>query len=312
MSASVFIVGADGFLGSRAVRAFLDAGYRVVTLGPAMPVDLLADLTGRVQRHTGSIEDGSAVTDLLKAAAPDLVVSFAAHGEGSHGLARSSELASDRALQVNVLGFRTLLESCRAAGVRRVLWSSSTTVFGPAALYPEAPLDEAAERRPLTVYGLTKLLAEQIGQFCRDRDGLEVVAVRMPLIFGPGRWYGGAAAALNQLIAAAPTRAPIAATVPVEPFDLMYADDVAEAFLALARHRAPLAACYHINGFTTSYSEIAATLAALRPGFEPVLTYEAGGTTYPLIAATRIRREIGFVARHDLAAGLRRCLGDMA
>lgn len=312
MSHSVLVVGADGFVGSRTVRALVSAGYRVVTFGPAMPIDLLADLGGQVERRIGSIEDGATVTALLKTVRPDLVLSFAAHGERNLGLLRSSELAADRALGVNVIGFRTLLEASVVANVHRILWASSTTVFGPAALYAGAPIHENAERRPTTVYGLTKLLAEQVGEFYRDRHHLEVVAVRMPLIFGPGRWYGGAAQVLNDLIESAIAHLPFAATVGAEPFDLMYSEDVADAFVALAEHGGKLADCYHINGFTTSYREIVATLAALGPGFAPRVSYEAGGATYPLIAATRIERDIGFVARHDLAAGLQHCLKEMA
>ena len=304
MSQNVLVVGADGFIGSRTVRALVNAGHRVITFGPAMSLDLLADLDGQIDRRIGSIEDGDTVAALFRSVRPDLVLSFAAHGERKLGLLRSSELAADRALGVNVVGFRTLLEASVDANVHRVVWASSTTVFGPAALYSAVPVHENAERRPTTIYGLTKLLAEQIGEFYRDRHGLEVVAVRMPLIFGPGHWYGGAAQVMTDLIESAIAHLPFTATLDTETFDLMYSDDVAAAFLALAEYEGELAACYHINGFATSYREIVAALVDLRPSFAPHVSYEAGGATYPLIAATRIERDIGFVARHDLVTGL--------
>ncbi len=139
----------------------------------------------------------------------------------------------------------------------RVVWASSTTVFGPADEYAPMRVDETAPRHPAAIYGLTKALAEEVGRFYRRRTCMEICAVRPPLVFGPGRWYGGAAQVRTRLLAAAARRETIALTVPAEHFDLMHGDDVAAAFLHLARHSRPLAPCYHVNGFATSYREIA-------------------------------------------------------
>ena len=60
------------------------------------------------------------------------MVSCAAHGAGKLGLMRSGEAEADATLAVNVLGHRNLLEAAREAGVARVIWTSSTVVYGPA------------------------------------------------------------------------------------------------------------------------------------------------------------------------------------
>lgn len=306
----VLIVGANGFLGSRAVRRFLAAGWAVHGFGPAPVVDLLEPWRGRIGEHAGSVTDPGAVAAALEAAQPDVLLSFAAHGEGGAGLMRSGEAAPDRAFAVNVEGLRVLLQACAAAGVRRVLWASSTTVFGPASEYP-GPVDEDAPPRPRTVYGLTKLLAEEVSAFVRRRDGLDVCAVRPPLVFGPGRWYGGAAGVLDALIAAAARGEATSLSVPEGRFDLMHGDDVAEAFLHLARHAAPLPPVLHVNGFATDYAEIAAALARLRPGFRPVLDH-VPAPAYPLITAGRVAQETGFHPRLGLADALRATMEEIA
>src|SRR5690606_35967076 len=101
----------------------------------------------------------------------DAVITTAAHGAGRQGLMRSGEAEGDHALAVNVGGLRNVFEAARQAGVSRVIWTSSTVVYGPASLYGAARVTENDECRPVTFYGLTKLLGEQVAQFHRDRHG---------------------------------------------------------------------------------------------------------------------------------------------
>lgn len=301
----LLIVGANGFLGARTVSAALTAGRSVATFGPPSPDrDLLAPWRDRIHEISGSITEAADITAALAARRPRVVLCFAAHGEGRGGLMRAGEDVPDRAFAVNVAGFRTLLAACAAAGVPRVLWASSTTVFGPAAEYGPAPVDETAPCAPRSIYGLTKQLAETVARFYRQRTGMEICAVRPPLVFGPGRWYGGAAARLDTLLAAAARRETLALRVPEEQFDLMHGDDVAAAFRHLAAHRGTLAPCYHVNGFATSYRDIAAVLTQECPGFRPALEFVPSEIVYPLISAARVARETGFQPRLDLRAAL--------
>jgi UDP-glucose 4-epimerase len=309
----LLIVGANGFLGVRTVAAALAAGISVATFGPPSAAgDLLARWRGRIATYPGSITEPAEIAATLAATRPATVISFAAHGEGRGGLMSAGEIAPARAFAVNVDGFRILLTACAEAGVRRVLWTGSTAVFGPAAEYPSTPLDEAAARAPRTIYGLTKQLAEDVASFYRRRTGMEVCALRPPLVFGPSRWYGGAAEPLHRLLAAASRREALALRLPEEHFDLMYADDVATALLLLADHRGSLAPCYHVNGFATCYRDIAAFLARECPGFDPSLEFTRSAIVYPLISATRIARDVGFHPRFDLPAALRSSLQELA
>jgi len=301
----LLIVGANGFLGARTVAAAVAAGRAVATFGPPSPGrDLLAPWRDRIREISGSMTEAADVMAALSGSRPRAVLCFAAHGEGRGGLMRAGEDAPDRAFAMNVAGFRTLLATCAAAGVPRVLWASSTTVFGPADAYGPVPVDETAPCAPRSIYGLTKQLAETVAQFYRQRTGMEICAVRPPLVFGPGRWYGGAAERLDILLGAAARRERLALRVPEERFDLMHGDDVAAAFLHLAAHRGALAPCYHVNGFVTSYRGIAAVLMQECPGFHPVLEFVPSEIVYPLISAGRVAHETGFQPRLNLRAAL--------
>jgi len=262
---TILVVGGRGFVGSHVTRALLAANYHPHLLGPAMDSDLLADVAGAISETTGSIEDPALVRDVLARTKPASVVSCAAFGAGRGGLMRAGERDADRAFAVNVDGFRHLLEAAAAAGVRRIVWTSSTVVYGPASDYAAAHVDEAAAKRPRTVYGLTKHLAEEVAAFAARRHGIEVVGLRLPLVLGPGLWYDGAAAALMSLLRAARGSGGHHIAFHNNPIDLMHVRDVAAACLTALTHATPLSEVYNINGFTSSVGDIVSQLATRRP-----------------------------------------------
>ncbi|MDF1584791.1 NAD-dependent epimerase/dehydratase family protein [Marinimicrococcus flavescens] len=301
---TVLIPGARGYVGAHAVRAFLRAGWKVAVFGPAMQEDLLADVAGRITDIEGSIDDEAALAAALAKVRPDRVVSFAAFSEGNIGLARSGEADAGRAFAINAMGLHKLLEQCRQAGVRRVVWASSTVVLGPAALHPDQPVDERAERRPHTVYGLTKAAAEQVAQYHRDRFGMDVAGVRLPLIFGPGCWYAGVAGQLVAIFRGAIDGTGGTLRGGTAAFDLMYVEDAARAFLEIARHPGPLPALCHVNGFTTTWRGILEELGRRRPGLPLAFEEQPGGIDYPLIASGLVEREVGFRPAFTLPASI--------
>lgn len=268
--------------------------------GPAMVDDLLGDLDGRIDETVGSTEDTVGMTRAMSRAGADVVLSFAAFSKGAGGLAKSGEIDANRAFEINVNGLRHTFDAALQAGVGRVLWSSSTTVYGSADRYPNAPIDESAEPRPQGVYGLTKANGEQLSVYYRDRHGLETIAVRLPLVFGEGLWYRGAAAALMQLFEAARPGAAHILCGPSAPLDLMYATDCAEALVAIAEHDGQLPERLNINGFTTTYAEIARTVEAAVQGFSATFEEQAPLVLYPLISTDLIETVVGYYPRFGL------------
>jgi len=301
---TALIVGGRGFIGAHVTRAFVRAGWTAATFGPGMAVDLLSDLAGHVPHIEGSIEDEAAVAAAMGRVAPSVVVSLAAYSAGAIGLAKSGETDLERAIAVNALGLGRLLEACRDQGVTRVVWASSTVVFGPKRLYGEAPVDETAPRHPVTGYGLSKVLAEDIAQYHRDRYGLDLAGLRLPLVFGPGCWYKGVAGQLVDLFRHVHDGRPARVEAAPGPVDLAYVEDAARAFLALATHDRPLQAVYHLKGFAAAFAEIADELRARRPEAEIEVTDQGPAIDYPSVDATRITRDIGFRPRYDLAAAV--------
>lgn len=297
-SSSLLVLGGGGFVGGACVRHLLAQGHAVHVIEP----ERRDALPGGARWLPGSIEDIASLRAAIAASRPDAVLNFAAFSAGGAGLARSGEAEPERALAVNLLGFRRLMQAAAEAGVKRLLWSSSTVAIGPVErIGPRVAEDVACA--PSTTYGLTKHLAEQAALFMRRAHGLEVTGVRLPLIFGPGLWYAGAAAALTRLVAAAAPGAAAEEALPDAPFDAAHVQDVARLFALLLRVPAP-APIYHLAGFTTSWAEVAAALAELVPGYAPRVA-AAPGLTWPLVSQRLLEQHTGFACHHDLRSTLR-------
>ena len=302
---TAFVIGARGFVGSNTVRALMHTGWHVNCFGPLMQPDLLADLKGRISETEGSVEQTDLMARAMAECGASVVLNFAAFSVGDGGLAKASELDAERAFEINVNSLRRSFDAALQAGVKRVMWSSSTTLYGPASRYDEAPLDEGAEPRPQGIYGLTKAMGEQLSAFYRDRHGLETVAVRLPLVFGPGLWYRGAAGALAELIEAARPGARFVLRGPEAPMDLMYAPDCSDALAAIAGHAGPVPERLNINGFTTTYSAFGQAAEVAVPGFEVEFQAQPAPVIYPLIRTDLLEASVGFRPRFGLEAALR-------
>lgn len=302
MAEHVFVLGGDGFVGSHIVRACLKQGHAVTTFGPSMPTDLLADLSGAVHRKIGSAEEGAALLTVLRESGATKAVWAAGYNADARGLMASGELDAGRAVAVNVGAWTNLLRAASQCGIQRVVACGSTVVFGASTDYTGA-VREISAQLPRSVYGMTKSLAETAAQHHVRQTGLSVVTLRLPLVFGPGRWYGGAAASIVQLVRAAAHQEPLNLTLTKESFDLLYVKDAASAVLHLLAAE-KVAAAYNVNGFSTRHEEIVSTLQRLRPGFDPRVQYVVAPWTYPHMNSSLIEQEQGFRPRYTLEAAL--------
>jgi UDP-glucose 4-epimerase len=298
----VTVTGGAGFIGSNLVDALVARGDEV---------RVLDDLS------TGYQENVNAAAELIEAELPEaatvakavdgaeVVFHLAAHRAVFRSVERP--LATDHA---NTHGTLTVLKAAADAGVRRVVYSSSSSVYGGAATMPTAETEPTWPRSP---YAVTKLAGEHYCRVWSELFGLETVALRYFNVYGPRQRPDSAYAAVIPLFIdwLRTGERPVVHGDGEQTRDFTYIDDVVAANLAAAA--APAAACsgkaYNIaGGRAYSLLELLGLLGdvlGVRP--EPAHTDPRPGdvrhTRADITAATR---DLGHTPQVSFADGLAR------
>jgi UDP-glucuronate 4-epimerase len=288
------VTGAAGFIGSHLLLALVERGHDAV--GWDAFTDYY-DLALKEENAAGlAVERIDLVEDTLELAGVDGVF----HIAGQPGV-RSFGSAFPVYVRQNVLASERLFDAAAAAGAR-VVFSSSSSVYGDAAAYPTP---EEAAPRPRSPYGITKLAAEHLAYAFGREFGLDVVTLRYFNAYGPGQRPDMAFARMTAVLAEG------------RPFELFgdgtqsrsftYVEDVVEATV-LAMERAPAGAVYNVGGgVEVSMLQAIETLerVAGRP-LEVIRAPRVEGDVLRTAADTsRIRRELGWQASTPFEEGLR-------
>jgi UDP-glucose 4-epimerase len=156
----VFVTGGAGYIGSHTLIQLLTAGHDVCVFdnysnSSPVALDRVRQLSNRdIVAVEGDICDIDALTRAVADFAPDAVIHFA----GLKAVGESNEVPL-RYYQNNVTGSMNLLAAMDAAGCRRIIFSSSATVYGEAHYLP---FDEDHPIAPTNPYGRTKAMVEEI------------------------------------------------------------------------------------------------------------------------------------------------------
>jgi UDP-glucose 4-epimerase len=188
MRGIVLVTGGAGFIGSHVAAALIEADYKVVILDNFE--NSQSDVGDRLSAMgfcahelvAADVRDADALDRLFTVCRIDAVVHMA-------GKKAVSESIADPLLyySANLSGAMTLLDAMSRHGVRRLVFSSSATVYGtPVRL----PIDEQAPLGPANPYGRTKLMIEQmIGDLAVAEPDFKAISLRY---FNPvGAWRGG-------------------------------------------------------------------------------------------------------------------------
>jgi threonine 3-dehydrogenase len=295
----VLLTGAGGQIGHDLIHALSAAGHRVVA----------TDLAPRPSTTNGKsvewraldVTDEAAVHATLGEIQPELVFHLAAI------LSARGEKDPVLAYKVNQTGTWNLLEACRAAQVGRVIFTSSIAVYGPG--LPD-PTPDDVPLHPTTMYGVTKVSGELLGDYYRRRWGLDVRGVRFPGLISAAQPGGGSSDyALFMYFEGLRTGAYEAFCRADTRIPLMYMPDGVRALLDLAAaDRATLTrTIYNIAGFSPRADEIAASVARAIPGVK--ITYQPDPVRQGILDSwpralddANARKDWGWRARYDLEA----------
>lgn len=323
---TILVTGAAGFIGAHVTARCLARGARVlgidnlndyydVSLKEARLRSLLPHERFEFMRL--DIADREAMARLFSRGDIDRVVHLAAQAGVRYSLQNPHEYADS-----NLVGFLNVLEGCRHANVRHLVFASSSSVYGANTRVPFSPHD--GTDHPVSLYGATKKANEAMAHAYSHLYALPVTGLRFFTVYGP---WGRPDMAICSF-----TRAILAD----EPIDLYnggemwraftYIDDIADGIIAtLDRPAAPNSewsgdapdpassrAPYRIYNIGNDDPVRLTTLIALlekhlgKKALRRLLPMQAGDVPVTHADMADMRRDFGFTPRIGLDEGVRR------
>ena len=303
------VIGGAGLIGSHTVDALIreDVGQIVVydnmVRGSADNLrEALKDPRVKIYDVGGDIQQ----TDILQSAldGADVVFHFAALWLlQCHEYPRS-------AFEVNVRGTFNVMEACVAKGVKRLVYSSSASVYGDAL---REPMDEDHPFQNQNFYGATKIAGEAMLRAFHHRYGLDYVGLRYMNVYGPRQDYHGAyiAVIMRMLDAIDRGQSPTILGDGSEAFDFVTVEDCAKANVC-AMKSAAVDQFYNVGtGKRTSLKELAELLIELTESQKPIQYAPRSQATLVrnrIGCPKKATEQIGFTASLTLHDGLQRLI----
>jgi UDP-glucose 4-epimerase len=306
------VTGGAGFIGSTIVDALVADGTEVLVVD-----DMSHGFAANLGAATGSgaarlveldIRDGERLTKEVTGFAPDLVFHLAAQID-----VRTSMVEPARDASVNILGSLNVFTAAAAAGVRRVVnTSTGGAMYGVAEVVPTPETSPAA---PISGYGMSKNTAERYGRWFGENHGLDVVTLRYGNVYGPRQDPRGDAGVIAIFCAAVlEGRQPTIFGDGTQTRDYVFVGDIAAANLAVARAEGLTHDVFNVGtGQEVSLLELVAAIteaAGIDPAdFVPVHEApRAGELLRSCLDVSRARDDFGLAPPIALTEGLRRTL----
>ncbi len=303
----VLVTGGAGFIGGHLVERLLANGASVAILDDFSTGkrENLAAVWDRIDLHRGDVCDAGAVSRALDGC--DRVVHLAAISSVSRSIAEPI-----RSHAVNLDATVHLLESCRRAGVQRLVFASSAAVYGDAGSHP---CDESQPTRPRSPYAIQKLSSEM---YCRQYAvlyGLETVALRFFNVYGPRQDRASDYAAVVPCFVDICRRGeePIIYGDGVQTRDFVFVGDAIEAVVSAVEATAGTGSVFNVaTGRPTTVLELLSEIRILTGSEVPARHERAreGDLRDSIADVTKAREILGFESAIDLREGLSRILAE--
>lgn len=303
------VIGGAGLIGSHTVDSLLCEDVREIIVYDNFVRGTPENLAGALKDPRVKVfEVGGDIcqTDILAAAldGADGVFHFAALWLlQCHDFPRS-------AFDVNIAGTFNVLEACIAKGVKRLVYSSSASVYGDARF---EPMDEDHPFDNKNFYGATKIAGEAMARAFHHRYGLPLVGLRYMNVYGPRQDYKGAyiAVIMKMLDAIDRGDSPTILGDGSEAFDFIAVEDCARANVC-AMKAETVDHFYNVGtGKRTSLKQLAEMLVELTGCTQPIQYAPRSQATLVrnrIGCPKRAKADIAFEAKIDLMDGLRRLI----
>jgi nucleoside-diphosphate-sugar epimerase len=299
-----FVTGASGCIGGWVVKNLVEAGHKVYALMPhpekieKLKLIMKDSDINKIEIISGDITNPDLVKAAVKLSGAERIIHLAAL---QMPFCRANPGMGAR---VNVEGTVNIFEAARAGGLEKVVYSSSTAVYGAADDYPERQFEHNSPLIPHSFYGVYKQDNEWAAKVYFEEAGISSIAIRPFVVYGPLR---------DQGMTSTPTSA-IKAAVKGEGYEISYggeaefqfADDTAKAFIAAAEKDVSGAEVYNLGGGTVSMEQIVGAIEKACPASKGLITFKNAPLPFPRHKDTgELAKLIGPVCQTPLEEGIR-------
>lgn len=217
------------------------------------------------------------------------------------------------AFEVNIAGTFNVLEACVRHKIKKLIWSSSASVYGDAV---EIPMTESHPFNNKNFYGASKIAGEAMCTAFNDRYGLSIIGLRYMNVYGPHQdqtaaYTGVVPIMLNKIEA---NESPIINGDGSQAYDFIYVEDVARCNIAALKSRTTFGMYNVGTEIQTSIKELCDLILELKNSdlkvvYKPYSTDDARSLVQNRIGSRKkAEDEIGFLYKYSLREGLKKLI----
>jgi UDP-glucose 4-epimerase len=304
------VTGGAGFIGSHIVRDLVREGETVVVYDwfpDRRALERLLseeEMESRVKIVQGDVTNFSQLIRTLKENNVEKVIHLAA--------IMTLEFNANPLLgvRVNCEGTASVFEAARLLGVKKVVWASSGSVFGPPEKYPQEYIPNDATHYPQNLYGAAKSFDEFVAAYYADRYGMDITALRFVMVYGAGQVRGRTAAIIRQLVyhpaLGKPSKVPAAAD---NVLGWTYVDDAARATIMASKVAQTKTKAFSVMGEIHTVQEIAEYVKGFFPDADITLLPLERSASHTIMTCkyeTRlVEEELGYRPRWSMKQGIK-------
>ncbi len=290
------VTGGTGFVGSFVVHNLLQHDQNVICADRFPDPDVIKGFPSGVKIIECDVSDQNQVSGVFRDHPEiDRIVHLA------YIMGAESEKDPPTAMRVNTLGTANVFEEGGKHRIPRILFLSSESVYGNQSVYGDRPVKEddfCAPKDHILNYSLSKLLNEHLAAKYEARFGTEIISLRAPIVYGPGRKRGTTAWASDFATLPALGK-PV--TLPFPAHDLscfIYVEDLAEQMYRLSEKSTLIHRVYNSGGHTIKASELAALVRQVIPSAEIIFRDDLPMSPFIYrMDDTRIQKELNLSMR---------------
>ncbi len=308
----ILVIGGAGFIGSFVVAELLKEEVAEVVVYDNFArgkkeylVDQLKDSRCTLFPIGGDIREIDILNEAMKG--KDYVISLAAMW-----LLHCKDFPRT-AFHVNIEGTFNVLEACVKNNIKKLIWSSSASVYGDAV---ELPMTEAHPFNNKNFYGASKIAGEAMATAFNDRYGLEVIGLRYMNVYGPHQdqtaaYTGVVPIMLNKIEA---NESPVINGDGSQAYDFIYVEDVARCNVDALKSDTNFGMYNVGTEVQTSIKELCDTILDLKKSdlkviYKPYSEDDARALVQNRIGSRKkAEEELGFKYQYELREGLQKLI----